>query len=204
VISRSTPLIDETEVLLRQEFRTLAVARDHLPMLTDWGVEDFSETVHSLGMNYLTSIGRVSGRVAVSEYPVRLLPGAGPATEVPGFVRPDVVWWSRESRQVELIGEFERYEVYANKRQLLNDKIRNLLLAHRALGQGPRVLLLMLWALSGTQFQAISEFQSLIRSGFRTPGGVRVAGLEIDSRLIVGTAIFAQSEGSLRLKEILL
>lgn len=197
-------LIDDTELLLKQEFRTLAVAREHLPMLTDWGVEDFSETVHSLGMNYLTLVGRVAGRIAVSEYPVRMTPGLGVFAEGPGFVRPDVVWWNRETRSVELIGEFERYEAYSAKSQLLNDKIRNLLLAHRALGKGPRVLLLMLWAPSGTQFQAISEFQSMIRSGFRAPGGVRVAGLEPDARLIVATAIFAESAGQVRLKEILL
>ena len=196
--------LDETELLLKREFQTLAVAREHLPMLTDWGVEDFSETVHSLGMNYLTLVGRVAGRLAVSEYPVRMTPGLGVFAEGPGFVRPDVVWWNRETRSVELIGEFERYEAYSAKRQLLNDKIRNLLLAHRALGQGPRVLLLMLWAPSGTQFQAISEFQSMIRSGFRSPGGVRVAGLEPDSRLVVASAILAESAGQVRLKEILL
>lgn len=196
--------IEQTEELLRQEFSTLAVARAHLPMLTNWGLEDFSETVHSLGMNYLAAIGKAAGRIAVSEYPVRLISVAGTAGEVPAFVRPDVVWWDRESRRIELIGEFERYEVYSNKRQILNDKIRNLLLAHRAVDPGPRVLLLMLWAVSGTQFHDIREFQSLIRSGFRTPGGIRVAGLESDSRLVVATAIMAQSTGFLRLKEILL
>jgi hypothetical protein len=204
VIPRVAPLIDETEDLLRQEFGTLAVAREQLPMLIEWDIEDFSETVHSLGMNYLASIGKVSGRIAVSEYPVRLVSGVGSGAEGPGFVRPDVVWWDRESRRIELIGEFERYEVYAHKRQVLNDKVRNLLLAHRALGHGPRVLLLMLWALSGTQFPEIGEFQSMIRSGFRTPGGIRVAGLEADSRLVVATAILTQSAGFVRLKEILL
>lgn len=204
MVASTTSLLNETESLLRQEFRSLAVARSQFPMLTDWGIEDFSETVHSLGMNYLTSVGRSGGRLAVSEYPVKLSSVHSRAAEAPGFVRPDVVWWNRESRRVELVGEFERYEVNSMKRQMLNDKIRNLLLAHRALDQNPRVLLLMLWALSGTQVPSVSEFQSMIRSGFRTLGGVRVAGLEPESRLVVGTAIMAASGGCLRLKEILL
>ena len=188
-------LINETESLLRQEFRSLAVARTQFPMLTDWGIEDFSETVHSLGMNYLASIGKAVGRIAVSEYPVKVSGG----TDGPRHVRPDAVWWDATSQRIELVGEFERYEG-----QELKDKVRNLLLAHRALGEGPRLLLLMLWTLSGTQVQPTGEFQSMIRSGFRTPGGIRVAGLEADSRLLVATAILAESGGHLRLKEILL
>lgn len=191
----AAPLINETESLLRQEFRSLAVARTQFPMLTDWGIEDFSETVHSLGMNYLASIGRTGGRLALSEYPVRVSAGL----EGPRHVRPDAVWWDAASRHIELVGEFERYEG-----QELQDKVRNLLLAHRALGEGPRVLLMMLWTLSGTQVQPTVEFQSMIRSGFRTPGGIRIAGLEADSRLVVATAILVKSDGRLRLKEILL
>jgi hypothetical protein len=196
--------IEGTESLLRREFRSLAVAREQFPMVTDWGVEDFSETIHSLGMNYLTSIGKAGGRIAVSEYPIRLFTGQSGPAEVPAFVGPDVVWWDRVSRRIQLIGEFERCEVNLVRRQALTEKVRNLLLAHRAIGVEPRILLLMLWALSGTQIQAVSEFQSLIRSGFRSPGGVRVAGLDPESRLVVGTAIFAESGGCLRLKEILL
>lgn len=203
VFAGTATQINDAEQLLRQEFRSLAVAREQFPMLTDWGVGDFSETVHSLGMNYLTAIGRSIGRIAVSEFPVKLAGSQSVAGETPGFVRPDVVWWGRDSRRVELIGEFERFEVNSAKRQVFNDKVRNLLLAHCVLDPGPRVLLLMLWAISGTQTPAPGEFQSLIRSGFRTPGGVRVAGLYPESRLIVATAIFTAAEGVVRLKEIL-
>jgi hypothetical protein len=204
VICGAALRIDETESLLRREFLSLAVAREQFPMVTDWGVEDFSETIHSIGMNYLTSIGKTGGRLAVSEYPVRLSTAQSELAEAPAFVRPDVVWWDRQTRHIELIGEFERCEVNSMKRQVLNEKVRNLLLAHRAIGVVPRILLLMLWAVSGTQIQAVGEFQSLIRSGFRTPGGVRIAGLDPESRLVVGTAIFAEFGGCLRLKEILL
>ena len=61
-------------------------------MLTDWGVEDFSHTAHSLGCNYLTQIGREAGFWAMSEYPVRV-----PSVGAQHSVRTDVAWWERPS-----------------------------------------------------------------------------------------------------------
>src|SRR4051812_31230593 len=109
-----TPSVGQTEAVLRREFADPAFARSEFPMLTDWGVEDFSETVHSCGMNYLAALGRHSGRWALSEYPIQV---AEPVEES-SFVRLDAVWWSRPSGQVELLAEFERYEPGAAKRSL--------------------------------------------------------------------------------------
>jgi hypothetical protein len=190
--------------LLLEEFKTRSTAKAELPMLTDWGVEDFSERIHSLGINYLSLVGRRAGRLAASEYPFRLRNSAAPGGQGSAWVIPDVVWWDPRTREVELIGEFERYEPGGAKRQILHEKIRNLLLVHQELGAGPRVLLLLLWTVSGIPVQDFEEFRSLIRNGFRMPGGSNVVGLETESRFVAAIAVFTAFEGRLRLKEILL
>ena len=68
----------DIEQALQKEFRTLSAANADLPMLTEWGVESFSERIHSLGINYLAQIGRRAGYVAVSEYPVSMAVGSFP------------------------------------------------------------------------------------------------------------------------------
>jgi hypothetical protein len=193
----------DIEQALQQEFRTLSAANADLPMLTEWGVESFSERIHSLGINYLAQIGRRAGYVAVSEYPVNMAVPA-PVPVSPCWVIPDVVWFDRTTRRVPLIGEFERYEPGGNKHQVLKEKVRNLLWAHRELGAEPRLLLLLLWTMSGNSVQGLEEFRSLVRMGFTTPGGAGISGLEPESRFAIATAVFTTFEGRLRLKEILL
>src|SRR6516162_976295 len=107
--------VAQTEAVVRAEFADLALACSEFPMLTDWGVEDVSETVHSCGMNYLAALGRRLGRWALSEYPV-VVPGL---LEGGSFVRLDAVWWSRPAGQVELLAEFERYEPQVAKWSLV-------------------------------------------------------------------------------------
>ena len=203
MLTSVAPACARAETALRDEFQSLTVAKEELPPLTDWGVEDFSETVHSLGIHYLALIGRRGGWIAVPEYPVRLTLPSGQLADGPIFVKPDVVWWNRESRQAELIAEFERYEPGLTKRQILQEKVRNLLLAHRALGPAPRSLVLVLWTVSGMPIQGRDDLTALIRSGFNQPGGVRICGLEPESRFHIFTAVFASSGGRLRLREVL-
>lgn len=197
------PAFSGAETALRDEFRSLTVAREELPPLTDWGVEDFSETVHSLGIHYLALVGRRAGWIAVPEYPVRLSLPASQLVDGPVFVKPDVVWWNHESRKVDLVAEFERYELGLVKRQILQEKVRNLLLAHRDLGPTPRLLVLVLWTISGTAVQGREDLAALVRSGFCHPGGVRISGLEPGSRFLIFTTVFVASGGRLRLKEVL-
>jgi hypothetical protein len=190
----------EVETALRQEFKSLAFARAEFPMLTSWNVEDFSETIHSLGMNYLSAFGRHCNRWAASEYPIRVARADGS----PSHVRLDTVWWARPTRAVELLGEFERYDQQMGKQFVLAAKVRNLLLAHHHLGPGSRVLLLLIWTLSGRTPQRLTELSNLARTGYRTSDGLSIPGLDAESRLIVATAVFAASKGLLRLQEILL
>ena len=190
----------EVEIALRQEFKSLAFARAEFPMLTTWNVEDFSETIHSLGMNYLSAFGRHCHRWAASEYPIRVARADGSSSHV----RLDTVWWSRPTRAVELLAEFERYEQQMGKQFVLAEKVRLLLLAHHQLGPSPRVLLLLIWTLSGRTPQRLTELRNLTRTGYRTSDGLSIPGLDSESRLLIATAVFAASKGLLRLQEILL
>ncbi len=103
---------------------------DAFPMLTDWGVEDFSLLIHSLGCNYLSALGRSFDFWSMSEYPVRLKTGKS------GSIRPDTVWWTKPEKDVALLGEFERFEP-SNKQKII-EKARNLIKAHYEIGESPR------------------------------------------------------------------
>src|SRR5262249_49350190 len=123
--ARSDPLsTDFTSVpgLLRhrlaEEFQSRAFLRDEFPMLASWGVEDYSHTVHSLGLNYLAALGRHFGLWAVSEYPV----APAPAYLAVRNVRCDVVWFARPDGRVALLAEFERYEETRGKQERLRQK----------------------------------------------------------------------------------
>ncbi|WP_286680332.1 hypothetical protein [Tepidanaerobacter sp. EBM-49] len=43
---------------IREEMKTGEIRKRFFPMMTDFGVRDYSETVHTMGLNYLTAIGR--------------------------------------------------------------------------------------------------------------------------------------------------
>ena len=64
--------VNDIAASLRAEFRTLEYAKADFPMLTTWGVPDFSHTIHSLGCNYPSALGRHLGFWAISDYPVRV------------------------------------------------------------------------------------------------------------------------------------
>jgi len=186
--------VREIERILRAEFETLAFAKSDFPMLTEWGVEDFSVTIHSLGCSYLSALGRKSGCWAASDYPVRVSPGATCYS-----VRPDVAWWSRPSPAVALLGEFERFE--PGQRNLVG-KARNLLRAHHELGERPRLLLLMAWAIAGTDIRGMDEVRAVSHDGFRTSDGLVVPGLGPDSKFVLVTAVFGGPEERRRLQAV--
>lgn len=164
-------------------------------MLTDWGVEDFSHTIHSLGCNYLAAVGREAGFWAMSEYPVRV-----PSSGVQHSVRPDIVWWERSSADAVVLGEFERAEPH--KPGKLVDKARNLLQAHHALGERPRLLLLVGWTLSGTKLGDLGSVRTVMTSGFRASDGTPVRGLGRRSVFLLATAVFGDGEGDRKLLRV--
>ena len=188
--------VRQAEQALRAEFRSLALARAAFPMLTAWGVEDFSHTIHSLGCNYLTAIGRDAGFWAMSEYPVRV-----PSKGHQHSVRPDVAWWERPSGEAVVLGEFERAE--PRKPAKLVEKAKNLLQAHHALGERPRVLLLVGWALAGTDLGDLGSVRAVMASGFRAADGAPVRGLGRSSGFLLATAVFGDIEGDRKLLQVL-
>jgi hypothetical protein len=188
--------VRRAEQALRSEFRSLAVAHAAFPMLTAWGVEDFSHTIHSLGCNYLAAVGREAGFWAMSEYPVRV-----PSRSAAHSVRPDVAWWERVSGEAVVLGEFERAE--ARKPVKLADKARNLLQAHQALGERPRLLLLVGWALAGTDLGDRDAVRGVMASGFRAADGTPVRGLGRSSAFLLATAVFGDVGGGRKLLAVL-
>ena len=177
-MTSTTPLAQS----LKQEFESLQFARSQFPMLTDWGVEDFSVTIHSLGCNYLSALGRAFGLWAMSEYPVRM-----PESDQPISIRPDVVWWKRSNAQVALLGEFERFE--SKQEAKLTGKAKNLLKAYHQLEQQPEILLLMSWTLSGTDVSGLNSIRILMREGF-SENGIRIAGAAVNTDFLLATAVF--------------
>ena len=190
-----TRLIDAPADALRGEFRSLEFAREEFPMLTTWGVDDFSHTIHSLGCNYLSAFGRQCGYWAISDYPIRV------DTRANGHsVRPDVAWWDKSTSGAVLLGEFERVDGRGVAK--LVDKARNLLEAHHALSERPRILLLVGWTLAGTEVGCLNSVRAVMHDGFRPTGGYAIPGLEHDSRFILGTAVFGDVGGARRLVEV--
>ncbi len=120
----------DAHAALSAELKTLDIARAQYPMWTDWGVEDESVAVHSLGLSYLTTVGQHAGYVCCCEYPV-----AGHK------VRADSVWWDKETRTPAALFEFERYKGGPE----LVDKVRNLLRAYHSLEGKPSLLCLVFW-----------------------------------------------------------
>ncbi|MCH8045775.1 MAG: hypothetical protein IID44_18845 [Planctomycetes bacterium] len=153
----------ELEVL-RREFASLSLADEHFPIWRQWGVEDTSVAVHSLGLSYLLTIGQRAGFAACCEFPV------DPS------VRADCVWWQKDSHDAVAAFEFERHKNGSE----LKEKVENLLIAYQRLGQQPRLLSLVFWT---KHFYALepSELEGLwglFGSGFTTKDGVRIPGAD--------------------------
>jgi hypothetical protein len=169
--------------------------RNTFPMLTYWGVEDFSLLIHSLGCSYLSALGRNLNFWSMAEYPVRLKKNGY------GSIRPDTVWWKKPEKDIALLGEFERFEV-SNQHKTMA-KARNLIKAHKEVGENPRILLLMVWAMAGTDLSSLKTIRSIANSGFQD-NGVTVSGIHSSSSFMVAAAVFGVSNGLHRLQGIYL
>jgi len=43
---------------IKKEFKEGKIRNEMFPMMTKFGIRDYSETVHTVGLNYITAIGR--------------------------------------------------------------------------------------------------------------------------------------------------
>jgi hypothetical protein len=105
------------------------------------GAATLGTLIHSLGCTFLTVGGHDLGFASVSEVPA---PRKGDLARVEEDVRSDSVWFDRETRQVALVAEFERY---SGKHKDLSPKVETLLLAQQRWGvSGYASLLLAYWS----------------------------------------------------------
>lgn len=155
--------------VIRGEFKNGKIRDDFFPMMTKLGVRDYSETVHSLGLNYITAIGRTIDEItAVSEYPVypydfiyyddKKIKDAE--------IRSDSIWYSKKDNTPILICEFERYEKNRAKYKKLKEKIQNLLIAYHQLGGNVPIILFVYWSYASVTPGDLSEIISMLDEGF--------------------------------------
>lgn len=174
---------------IKNEFKNGKIRDNMFPMMTKFGVRDYSETVHSLGLNYITAIGRqIEGISAISECPV--YPNKNysnhnfvAAEESEGYnekiseVRPDSIWFLKESNEPILICEFERYEKGKRKDLKIKEKIENLLIAYHQLGGNVPLILFVYWSYSTENPKYINECISILDNGFRKNNGAYIPGI---------------------------
>jgi hypothetical protein len=174
---------------IKEEFKVGNIRNEMFPMMTKFGVRDYSETVHSLGLNYITAIGRfIDGIAAISECPVYpykekhvyseyAADGVATYGDTTNEVRPDSIWFSKEDNKPVLICEFERYEKSKRKDLKVKEKIENLLVAYHQLGGNVPIILFVYWSYAAENPGDIEENISILDNGFRKSNGVYVSGI---------------------------
>ena len=175
---------------IREELNSGDLRKDLFPMITTFGVRDYSETVHTIALNYITAIGRnIEGVTAISECPVYPYANtdkhksivaeasAEYTTNSELEVRPDSIWYAKENNKPLLISEFERYENNRAKNNKLEEKIQNLLLSYHQLGSNIPLILFVYWSYSQTTPGDISKYVSIFDEGFVMKNGRRINGI---------------------------
>jgi|GEM_PF-958208 hypothetical protein len=182
---------------IREELRTGKIRKDMFPMITKFGVRDYSETVHTMGLNYLTAIGRtIDGITSISECPVYPYENYSvnsfsidfSAMVADGFgdyradkepvVRPDSIWYSIEDNKPLLLCEFERYDNSRIKNKKLEEKIQNLLIAYNQLGRKIPLILFVYWTYPKVTPGDISNYIRIFDEGFIMSNGTRIQGID--------------------------
>ncbi len=182
--------------VIREEFKSGKIRDELFPMMTKFGVRDYSETVHSLGLNYITAVGRTIDEIAaVSECPVYPYESVycegyttvetsssyyGERKTKDAEIRPDSVWYSKQDNLPILISEFERYEKSREKNKKLKEKIQNLLIAYHQLGGKVPAILFVYWSYASITPGDMSDVISILDKGFTLPNKKFISG--IDSR----------------------
>lgn len=170
---------EEIKKWIIQEFKNGKIRDTWFPMLSISGLRDYSETVHSTGLNYITEIGRqLDGYTAVSEFPVY------PINESFGHsitreVRLDSIWYNKKDLKPVLVSEFERFDNSRSKNDKLREKIENLLIAYHQLGGNLPIILFVYWSYSGIAPKDIDKYISIFDEGFRLPNGTYINGINL-------------------------
>jgi len=141
----------------------------HYPILTDWGVCDEDVLIHSLGCSVWFALGHELGLMPVTEYPV-------PAA-VGNDIRSDSLWISRDTRNPEVVVEFERYDGTSRGKQKLDVKLSNLMEAARRLKHAPKILILSTWSQGVVGAPDIEMIRSNFRQGVKNTKGILIPGV---------------------------
>lgn len=199
---------------IKQEFKTGSIRNDMFPMMTKFGVRDYSETIHSLGLNYITTIGRsIAGVSAISEYPVYPYSVNDICDEYVAEskstygnkveeIRPDSIWYSKEENIPILICEFERYEKNTRKDLKIKEKIENLLLAYHQLGGNIPIILFVYWSYATENPAQMQECISIFDNGFVKSNGKHVHGINaLKTTYLVYRCVASGSSESVKLNQ---
>jgi len=186
------------EATFTATLQDLSVARELLPLWTDWGVQDSGLTIHSLGVSCLALLGQRLGHVAVSELPA---PNFGPYGYVGEDVRLDAVWFDRERRAPMLLAEFERYSGVEHQVKL-EGKVQSLVLAQHRFGGTADLLVLAYWTPGLVSTPDHGSLRRIVSQGFTTPAKQRVYGCSGRLRLFQ-FVVQKGPDGLLRLAKII-
>ena len=193
----SSIVADRIMEALAAELGSFALLRETLPMLSTWGVPDYSTTIHSLLINYLTALGRAAGFWAMSEYPIF----PSDRVRVDRDVRCDLAWFERPSGRVALLGEVERWSVGRAAPDVLRRKAENLAVAHHQLEPGPRLLLLATWTTPTAPILGLETIRAHLRSGFPDSHGTRIPAVSADVRIEFARLVLHPEGSGLVLRE---
>ncbi|MCK8828256.1 hypothetical protein MWH25_10980 [Natroniella acetigena] len=188
-------LIDQSFV--RQEFESGDLREELFPMLTKPGVPDYSETIHSYGLNYITAIGReIEGITAVSECPIY-----APNSSLPE-VRPDSVWFDLDNNRPLLVAEFERYNNSHKKQKKLKEKLQNLLIAYHQFEEKLECILFVYWSYAGITANKINDLVKVFEEGFTLPNGEYLSGINsFHTDYMIYHAIATEKKKNIRLNK---
>ncbi len=180
------------------QISNLETAKELLPIWTDWGVEDRGVLIHSLGVTYLSLLGNCLGYVSVTELPA---PCAGEYAYVGNDIRSDTVWFDSLTQAPFAITEFERYSGKEDNLKLEN-KVKNLLLAHHRWLAKAELLILAYWTKRLISCPQSLKLQKIIKQGFTTTAGEKVAGSKT-SKLFLFQFVMREDHDLLYLADIL-
>jgi hypothetical protein len=174
------------------EFQSGEIRNTYFPMMCQGGITDYSEMVHSIGLNYITQIGRtLENVVTISECPVIQI------KKLQREIRSDSIWFDRNSFKPILISEFERYEDTRAKRIKVREKAENLLIAYHQLNKDVEIILYVTWGVGLVVPQDMETIKQLFIDGFQFKGNW-LPGIDSKSTsLLLFHAIASNERGSL-------
>jgi hypothetical protein len=180
----SLGLAAAAEAYLREELKDGALRRHFFPMLSGFGIRDYSDTVRSFTLNYLTAIGRrVPGLTAISEYPV--FPNSKFNARDYREVKLGSVWFEKINNRPLLVAEFERYEDIPGKSKSFREKLEDLLIGFHQLGGLPKIVLFVYWTYPGTNITRVDKLAKILEQGFSQSNTSLVSGVTEETRVLV-------------------